>query len=52
MILCLLAIILAAEITQVIDSIPWVHCASGNVFHEDWMDDNSNVQEILFETGS
>ena len=25
------AIFLAAEITQVIDSIPWVRCASGNV---------------------
>ena len=25
-------IFLAAEITQVIDSIPWVCCASGNVF--------------------
>ena len=24
--------ILAAEITQVLDSIPWVRCASGNVF--------------------
>ena len=24
---------LAGEITQVIDSIPWVRCASGNVFN-------------------
>ena len=26
------AIFLAAEITQVMDSIPWVRCASGNVW--------------------
>ena len=26
------AFFLAGEITQVIDSIPWVRCASGNVF--------------------
>ena len=26
------AIFLAGEITQVKESIPWVHCASGNVF--------------------
>ena len=26
------AFYLAGEITQVIDSIPWVRCASGNVF--------------------
>ena len=25
------AIYLAGEITQVLDAIPWVHCASGNV---------------------
>ena len=29
------AFYLAGEITQVIDSIPWVRCASGNVYHED-----------------
>ena len=28
------AIFLAAEITQVMDSIPWVRCASGNVLHD------------------
>ena len=27
-----MAFYLAGEITQVIDSIPWVRCASGNVF--------------------
>ena len=29
------AIFLDAEITQVIDSIPWVRCASGNVYIEE-----------------
>ena len=27
-----MAFYLAGEITQVIDSVPWVRCASGNVF--------------------
>ena len=29
------AFYLAGEITQVKESIPWVRCASGNVFNED-----------------
>ena len=27
------AFYLAREMTQVLDAIPWVHCASGNVFN-------------------
>ena len=36
---------LVGEITQVIDSIPWVRCASGNVFE-------SNLRKIFLECES
>ena len=34
---------LAGEIAQVIDSIPWVRCASGNVFYLSWTVDVDEV---------
>ena len=40
------AFYLAGETTQVIDSIPWVRCASGNVF---WGGVKKN-QETIFNT--
>ena len=36
---------LAGEINQVIDSIPWVRCASGNVFYVSFI--NTFVQSNL-----
>ena len=49
------AFYLAGEITQVIDSMPWVRCASGNVYIEDDIgdyidddvDDNNNNKNHL-----
>ena len=33
----------AGEITQVLDAIPWVRCASGNVFFDAFPDDDVDV---------
>ena len=43
------AIFLAAEITQVIDSIPWVRCASGNVFLSPFLLLKTYVRDVLHQ---
>ena len=42
------ALYLAGEITQVIDSIPGVRCASGNVLHFSWKFDCPFVLHLFF----
>ena len=43
------AFYLAGEITHFIDSIPWVRCASGNVFYTSTATDTSDKYEVCWQ---
>ena len=44
------AFYLAGEITQVKDAIPWVRCASGNVFIDSFFYINCDILPLVFNT--